>query len=402
MNIRFLHLLFALSLPCLGTPLDAHAQAGNPLRFGQPVNNQVSQRSIGNGQIETRSTTYSTSNQSAGANMPAEVFNAVYGNKSPRKLTSPQSNIPARHEPPQTVAKRLPQTTSRPVNSTIDDRNVNPAVHVAAPTNNMSALDEALKRLRTRHTENVIASGRPSGSAQFNRLESSRENSLALQDQSSGSELLSNGQVGLDNAGIDGGPTSMIAKPAFDQGKFQRLIKHLAINTGIVLCIGIAFVFIAKQWFTGKAPRQKSKIKPAIQITSTLKLSPKSNLFLVEAGDQRLVIASDHNGIKSVVPLNNSFSDTLDSIADIARSDEFADQDSIASANQFTTETSAADLYSLATVGQAKSAKRTNTMKAESTKAESESQDDVRRKMEAALNDHGLKELFLQTLRSNS
>ncbi len=107
---------------------------------------------------------------------------------------------------------------------------------------------------------------------------------------------------------------------------FQQMLQKIATSTCLVLFLGIGFIFVAKRWVAGsggvkRVPERKSNAankntsrthQPRIQLVANLRLSGKSNLHLVEVGEQRVLIASDLNGIKSVVALNNTFSASLD------------------------------------------------------------------------------------------
>ncbi len=107
---------------------------------------------------------------------------------------------------------------------------------------------------------------------------------------------------------------------------FQQMLQKIATRTCLVLFLGVGFIFVAKRWVAGigganRVPASKSKPtnknngranQSRIQLVANLRLSGKSNLHLVEVGDQRVLIASDLNGIKSVVALNSAFSASLD------------------------------------------------------------------------------------------
>ena len=108
---------------------------------------------------------------------------------------------------------------------------------------------------------------------------------------------------------------------------FQQMLQKIATSTCLVLFLGIGFIFVAKRWVAGtggvkRVPASQSNAankntsrsqQRRIQLVANLRLSGKSNLHLVEVGEQRVLIASDLNGIKSVVALNNTFSASLDS-----------------------------------------------------------------------------------------
>jgi hypothetical protein len=271
----------------------------------------------------------------AEGNMPPEVYRAIY------KPDSHQSTQPRAEQP-------------------ILDRQVSPATHIAEPKNDLGPLNVLLDSLPNRLPK-MDQADRPLGAM--------------LPDQSKP---------------VNRSAESLPISKQFDSERFQKLLKQLGINTGIVMCVGIGFILIAKQWVKGKRPKTRTA-NATIQIKSTLKLSPKSSLFLVQTGEHRLIVASDQNGIKSVVRLTDSFTNTLDSISDIAGEVENeasgSDRDPGSRDN--------AELYSLATVGNSDAQRKTNSKNGRS-------EEDVRRLMEKALNDHGLKDLFLKTMESRS
>ena len=175
----------------------------------------------------------------------------------------------------------------------------------------------------------------------------------------------------------------------FDRERFQKLLKHLGINTCIVMCFGVGFILIAKLWVKGKHPKKSRTSDTTIQIRSTLKLSPKSSLFLVQTGEHRLLVASNQNGIKSVVKLTDSFSQTLDSISEIADEAAYEPDDS----KRDPMAANDAGLYSLASVGK-------SGARPKSKSGNDRSDAEVRRLMEKALSEHGLKDLFLKKMES--
>ncbi len=107
---------------------------------------------------------------------------------------------------------------------------------------------------------------------------------------------------------------------------FQALLQKIATSTCIVLVVGVGFVLVAKRWINrgGTAARtasaSKSSVKtnaPTFRMIAQLRLSAKANLHLIEIGDQRVLVASDLSGIKTVVPLNTPFADALADYSDI-------------------------------------------------------------------------------------
>ena len=99
--------------------------------------------------------------------------------------------------------------------------------------------------------------------------------------------------------------------------QFQDLLGNIAGSTCLVLILGVGFILVAKRVTKGKVAKSKQKSdQPQINVVANLRLTPKSNLHLVEVGKQRVLVASDAAGIKSVVSLTNSFASELDSLDD--------------------------------------------------------------------------------------
>lgn len=283
----------------------------------------------------------------------------------------------------------------------------------------------------------------------------------------------------IDEAMADGA----IDEKAAEQAKLMQLIKQLAINTAIVLAIAIGFLLVLKVFMKGGSKLQvAAAAKTPIEVISTLKISSKASLMLVQAGDSQLVVASDQNGIQSVVPINESYADafsaaaaasvspdatptpsvsfadtiaafekktltppaspgvqvssgtertatpvraTVSAIATEPSSDTtspFVDDDGAGSDTAFAQ--SLEGLYSLASVGRragvqseaqpateekpAPQSQRqtkptlTKPTPARPTPAKESAEDEIRRKMEAALAEHGIKDLFLKSLRAQA
>ena len=186
--------------------------------------------------------------------------------------------------------------------------------------------------------------------------------------------------------------------------EFRKVIERIALSTCLVLCGGVGFILVAKQFMKFKEP-VKAVSTESIQIRSTLQLSPKSHLFLVEAGTHKLMVASDQNGIRSVVPLTDTFSQTLESFEqDEAATAAF--NMAMPTVEKTTPEINPGklppEMYSLATVGQraARTAREPANKPPQRSAAKSET--DIRRTMEDALRDRGLKDLLMQSLQAKA
>ena len=101
------------------------------------------------------------------------------------------------------------------------------------------------------------------------------------------------------------------------QQQLQDLLQKIATSTCLVIFLGIGFIVVAKRVMRPKIPKTKQAPDASrIHVVANLRLTSKSNLHLVEVGDQRVLVASDLNGIKSVVSLTNSFGAALESLED--------------------------------------------------------------------------------------
>jgi hypothetical protein len=364
-----LGLLIAMGGPLGGFAVSACAQSGNPLRVNQPVN----QRS--NLAASTTATIPAESMQRAEPEMPPEVREAIYAARRDRNPGAPFQNNEA--------------AVSSNASDVIVDRQVSPALLVreperspsisaaTIPKSDLAGINGMLDALQARQLE-VPASARPVAAAS---MPANIDPPVAAPEP----------PARFSSADGFASPSVTAADPdqGFNQQRFQKLLQQIAFNTCIVMCVGVGFILIAKQWYFKQGKPATRTTENTIQITSTLRLSPKANLFLVSAGSHRLIVASDQNGINSVVPLTDSFAGTLDSLAATEVEEEKSTPTNSGG--------SLAGLYSLATVGKANAAR---TDKKKQDQGNDEALEEIKRKMEAALDQHGLKELFVQTMRS--
>ena len=193
---------------------------------------------------------------------------------------------------------------------------------------------------------------------------------------------------------------SNVTESPVSQESLQDLVKQLGFSTLFVLFFGVGFIVIAKLWtsFNSKAT-QPTTPSNQFEVVTELKLAGKSCLTLVEVDSQRLVIAADPTGIKSVVPLSESFANRLAAFEpDGEPQQPFADRLSASttdSASDDPTDTGVEPkdmTYSLGTIGKPR----------QSQSAESKTRQQVQSEMEAALTESGLKELILKSLREAS
>ncbi len=196
------------------------------------------------------------------------------------------------------------------------------------------------------------------------------------------------------------GPGSIVTESEVSQESLQDLVKQLGFSTLFVLFFGVGFIVIAKVWtsFNSKAT-QPTTPSNQFEVVTELKLAGKSCLTLVEVDSQRLVIAADPTGIKSVVPLSESFANRLAAFeSDGEPQQPFTDRLSVtavdsASDDPADTGVEPKDMtYSLGTIGKRRQARS----------AESKTRQQVQSEMESALTESGLKELILKSLREAS
>lgn len=172
--------------------------------------------------------------------------------------------------------------------------------------------------------------------------------------------------------------------PEVRSADFTTVVKDLAYNTMIVLAFGVGFIVVAKVWFTKKPQLQSAEKNVNFDVLSSLKIAPKCNLMLIQIGQDRLVVATDTLGVKSVVRLTDSFGSQLD-----AFDTEPNEQDIDVPVPKLYRNDSPADpTYSLASIGKPKSSRE----KLPPRRAKSEKE--IQKDMEAALKKFGLTDLM--------
>lgn len=111
------------------------------------------------------------------------------------------------------------------------------------------------------------------------------------------------------------GPTESEAQPK--KKHFGQLIANLGMNLAFVLLLGIGFIVIAKQWVK---PQSFAKTNAETESTSSLEvkeelvLDGKTKLRVVRWKESDVLIASDSDGVKSMVALAPSFAESLGQI----------------------------------------------------------------------------------------
>jgi len=96
----------------------------------------------------------------------------------------------------------------------------------------------------------------------------------------------------------------------------RKLIERIAYNLLFVLTLGVGFIFVAKKWMkVGGAEVKPSKSE--FEVLNTLNLPGKSTLMLIKVNSDRLMVATDSTGVKSVVHLTDSFTENIDAYDDV-------------------------------------------------------------------------------------
>jgi hypothetical protein len=414
MNKRFLISIVACLVATMASNLSA--QLPNPLRFkAQPTHQNSSQHyateeSSAIAQQQPVNTQQQASAQQLSNSHQARTVQ-LQNVPQPQGAASGQTSVQNDFQMPDSVFQAAfdqPIQQSQPSADVVTES-------IRKPTNNLASLARMInsfpdpKDARGENLNQPTAnrSQQPAYSGQLDiRPDIPAINSPTRIDQETASE---------------GDPETPLTEKKFDTQKLMTLIQRLAINTGIVMCVGVGIIFVAKLYFKTKGTHSgggRSIPKAEIEIKSTLRLSPKSNLHLVEAGDHRLIVAIDQNGIKSVVPLTDSFANSLDGLEDLNGFSELLNSGAapIQAASPPTPAVAAnqAGAYSLATVAQTQPTlpateqrslrQRRDEMRAarqahkSTPELKQQEEDAIRKKMEEAILDQGLKDVILNTL----
>jgi hypothetical protein len=102
-------------------------------------------------------------------------------------------------------------------------------------------------------------------------------------------------------------------------------LRRISIGLCIVLGSACGFLLIVKRWYrAARSSSSPSPVKPgkngtkqlagtaSIQLLTQLRLDHKSQLYLIQANEQQVLVAVDLSGIKSVVPLHGDFNSALE------------------------------------------------------------------------------------------
>ena len=106
------------------------------------------------------------------------------------------------------------------------------------------------------------------------------------------------------------------ANPSSSKQNLGQLISKIGMNLAFVLALAIGFVLLAKQWMK---PKSTSSVdvtgSDSLRVKETLVLDAKTTLRLVQWRTNRILVACDANGIRSVNVLNPMFDQTLDELS---------------------------------------------------------------------------------------
>jgi flagellar biogenesis protein FliO len=392
MKMRSTIVPISIFISLIGMSLNTFAQSGNPLRSISESRNAVSSKQTTGGRPQEKALFKAARNA-----MTPEAYQAAFPHRSDQTNAKPEVQ---------------PWNSQSRDQDLIVDSNVHASKYEAETNSGLKPIKNLLDSLGQAPSPDPLTADRTSVSDVIERLNSDSgpaEGLAQVRDPAAGMNEVPAEKIPLSKSG------------KFDQGRFQSLLKQLATSTFLVMLVGVGFILVAKRWVKGSKPASKSN-DLAIEIMSTLKLSPKSNLHLIQAGEQRLIVALDQNGINTVVPLNESFSNTLDSITEMANDLDSspgpkADADSgvkdsgvkdsgvkdtgVKDSGVTDSGVTVSFSDSLLALARKKSADNERSGAGSSKlNAGAELDDDVRRKMEAALSDHGLKDLILQQLRT--
>ncbi len=137
-------------------------------------------------------------------------------------------------------------------------------------------------------------------------------------DQSDAPQLEFESPLNLSNETLNGTvPTSddrtLANKRANRKNALDGLVQKTIWNTALVIALAIGTVLVLKLKGKHRKPGQ-TPVDEFIEVLSTTKIGGKSILHLVKVGKQQVLVASDANGIKSVISLDSkqSFNEVME------------------------------------------------------------------------------------------
>jgi hypothetical protein len=334
MSNRFAKLTIVLAGVVLFAPQSSFAQQsgeGNPLRLtaSTPLTDSVpdpvpAADSATVGPIGFFQPASNPENSFVDETIPPEIRQALY----PQQSISKQINVTTA-SPQQEPVPQYPETDSQPDKSFPTQL----AVHVEPITppsnlNNFEQVPPTIEPAPQMMRSDRIFADPPANEVEVQTnlerlprpIDSTNNQTLASLLEESNSQTRSNSATANEKSWTEFGSTGSDEVAATQSSDdFQQLLQRIATSTCVVLFLGVGFIVVAKRWVGGRHSRAaagsrsktKSSDSPRIRVVDTLKLNAKSHLQLVEVGDQRILVASDVDGIKSVTPLQNSFTSAL-------------------------------------------------------------------------------------------
>ncbi len=290
----------------------------NPLRneFRTPTNRGDSGGSV-DAQLGSRK---SARNQAGRVNKSSVQQSQVL---TPR-LQAVLKESPARSDsshPQKAPPNQYGMPATEPNNTTHFDHQVRTASFSAdeVTSDYDSQLQKSIQQLSNRAVDSTLTAPArdpltsPTALASTSRTEPDGRSSFAKLSRKPEAEFI-NDQVDSEQ-NSDSKPKKQSIGQSGDE--FHNLIKKLATSTMLVLCVGVGLAIAGRRWYLGRTVKKTSQPETdVISIVSTTKLGPKAFLHLAEIGQQKIVVAQDAAGIKSVVALNQSFSNVFDDVAE--------------------------------------------------------------------------------------
>ena len=166
----------------------------------------------------------------------------------------------------------------------------------------------------------------------------------------------------------------------------RKLIERIAYNLLFVLTLGVGFIFVTKKWMKVGGAEVKPK-QSEFEVLNTLNLPGKSTLMLIKVNSDRLMVAIDSTGVKSVVHLTDSFTENIDAYDDVPEQ---------SAVNQLQQTRSFADHLERETLPNPVAAPKKKHMESRPTPRENiatKNTEAIQKQMEAALKKFGLKGL---------
>ncbi|QEG23391.1 hypothetical protein [Mariniblastus fucicola] len=99
---------------------------------------------------------------------------------------------------------------------------------------------------------------------------------------------------------------------------FGQLIATMGMNLAFVLMVGIGFIVFAKQWIKPQGTNKKettNERSSSLKIKEELVLDDNSTIRVIDWKGSEVLVASDANGVKSMIAVAPNFAETLDQIA---------------------------------------------------------------------------------------